>query len=152
MTKLIEVHSDKYARWVFDPTHPTQGRRFLNAHEQLHGLADKTVTITTVEPEFEPGIGILRLAHDEGYVDSVAKGFSGEWEGCRTDLGALALKMCGGTLVAIDGLLNPTPETEGVKTAVHFAGAKHHAQFSESSGFCVLADFAIAAHLATRSL
>jgi hypothetical protein len=25
------IHSDEYKNWIFDPTHPTQGRRFNNA-------------------------------------------------------------------------------------------------------------------------
>ena len=36
------------------------------------------------------------------------------------------------------------------KTAVHFPGAKHHAQYDYSSGFCVFADFALAADIATK--
>jgi hypothetical protein len=32
MSKSIYlVHSDKYKEWIFDETHPTQGRRFSNA-------------------------------------------------------------------------------------------------------------------------
>jgi acetoin utilization protein AcuC len=34
--------------------------------------------------------------------------------------------------------------------AIHFPGAKHHAQYDHSSGFCVFNDFAIAADIATR--
>jgi acetoin utilization protein AcuC len=33
---------------------------------------------------------------------------------------------------------------------VHFPGAKHHAQYDYSSGFCVFADFALAADIATK--
>lgn len=36
------------------------------------------------------------------------------------------------------------------KTAIHFPGAKHHAQYDYSSGFCVFADFALAADIATK--
>jgi len=30
---LTVVHSDDYAGWVFDASHPTQGRRFMNARD-----------------------------------------------------------------------------------------------------------------------
>ena len=36
------------------------------------------------------------------------------------------------------------------QTAIHFPGAKHHAQFDYSSGFCVFADFALAADIASN--
>jgi acetoin utilization protein AcuC len=36
-------------------------------------------------------------------------------------------------------------------TAIHFPGAKHHAQYDHSSGFCIFADFALAAEIATRN-
>jgi acetoin utilization protein AcuC len=36
------------------------------------------------------------------------------------------------------------------KLAIHFPGAKHHAQADHSSGFCIFADFAIAADIATK--
>jgi acetoin utilization protein AcuC len=40
--------------------------------------------------------------------------------------------------------------TGKAKTAIHFPGAKHHAQYDYSSGFCVFADFALAADIATK--
>jgi acetoin utilization protein AcuC len=68
-----------------------------------------------------------------------------EWQGPREDLSTLAALFAGGTLVALEKLLN-----EGFKTAIHFPGAKHHAQYDHSSGFCVFADFALAADIASR--
>ena len=66
-----------------------------------------------------------------------------EWAGQNEDLALLAQTFAGGTLVTLDALLNG--ET---LTAIHLPGAKHHAQFDHSSGFCVFADFAIAAKVA----
>ena len=51
----------------------------------------------------------------------------------------------GGTLTALELLLSGH-----AKTAIHFPGAKHHAQYDHSSGFCIFADFALAAEIATR--
>ena len=42
MSKSIYlVHSDKYKEWIFDETHPTQGRRFSNARDLLLEEASK---------------------------------------------------------------------------------------------------------------
>jgi acetoin utilization protein AcuC len=70
---------------------------------------------------------------------------TGQWDGARPDLSELAALFAGGTLVALNSLL-----TGKAKTAIHFPGAKHHAQYDYSSGFCVFADFAIAADIATK--
>ena len=34
MTTTI-IHSPAYAGWVFDPTHPTQGRRFIKGFDAI---------------------------------------------------------------------------------------------------------------------
>jgi acetoin utilization protein AcuC len=57
----------------------------------------------------------------------------------------LAALFAGGTLQAIELLLKGD-----CKIAIHFPGAKHHAQYDHSSGFCVFADLAIAADIATK--
>jgi acetoin utilization protein AcuC len=61
-------------------------------------------------------------------------------------LAELAAVFTGGTLVGLDALL-----TKKADLAIHFAGAKHHAQANTSSGFCIFNDFAIAAKLATSA-
>ena len=63
-----------------------------------------------------------------------------EWDTQNEELALLAQTFAGGTLVALDALLNGQ-----TLTAIHLPGAKHHAQFDHSSGFCVFADFAMAA-------
>ena len=35
------IHSDEYKNWIFDPFHPTQGRRFNNARDLLITSAKK---------------------------------------------------------------------------------------------------------------
>ena len=57
----------------------------------------------------------------------------------------MAALFAGGTLQALELLLKGD-----CKTAIHFPGAKHHAQFDHSSGFCVFADLALAADIATK--
>lgn len=141
MKDMIIVHSDEYANWIFDPTHPTQGRRFIKGYESIimHGNAHK-LTMETIEPQ-PVAASVLTEIHAPEYVNEVMNLHqSDEWEGQRPDMSYLANLFVGGTLQALDTLVNG--ET---LTAVHLPGAKHHAAYDHSSGFCVFADFAIAA-------
>jgi acetoin utilization protein AcuC len=140
------IHSDLYANWVFDPTHPTQGRRFINAKKLLEEQVRNTKTpLSIVEPRLVTKAELMRV-HSSQYIDEVLEShITGQWTGTRPDLSELAALFAGGTLVALDSLL-----TGKAKTAIHFPGAKHHAQYDYSSGFCVFADFALAADIATK--
>lgn len=148
MTKpdMILVHSDQHSGWVFDDGHPTQGRRYPNAYRELNDLAALNfLTIEESEPRTASFRDLLRVHHST-YIETVLKKHeSNEWNGQRPDLAALAALFAGGTLTALDHLI------EGdTLTAVHFPGAKHHAAYDHSSGFCVFNDFAIAADIATE--
>jgi len=89
---------------------------------------------------------VLHRVHSKEYVAQVIQNQeSGEWRGKRAELSELARLFVGGTLTALDALLKGK-----TKTVVHFPGAKHHAQYDRSSGFCVFNDFAIAADIATK--
>ena len=88
----------------------------------------------------------LERVHAPEYIEQVLDQYlSNEWDGERPDLVMLASQFVGGTLVALEALLSGR-----FRTAVHFPGAKHHAQHDSSSGFCVFNDFAIAADIATK--
>lgn len=139
---LVLIHSDEYANWVFDPNHPTQGRRFTLAKERLLDLAPESgVHVVEIESNYLPTLAQLRTVHDNSYIEeTLVDGRCGEWSGQRRDLSTIALRMAGGTILAAEELLKGT-----ALTAVNFAGAKHHAQFNRSSGFCVFNDFALAA-------
>ena len=145
---LALVHSDEYANWVFDPAHPTQGRRFINAAERLRELApEQGIEIAEIEADYFPSFEQLQYAHTLEHIErTLLDGESGEWAGTRRDLGTTALRMAGGTLLAVEALLQGR-----ALTAVNFAGAKHHAMPGHSSGFCVFNDFAIAARHVLRS-
>jgi len=129
---LALVHSDEYAAWVFDPAHPTQGRRFLKAAELLRELApEHSVEITEIEADYFPTFEQLQYAHTLEHIErTLLDGESGEWAGTRRDLGTTALRMAGGTILAVEAL---------------------HAMPGHSSGFCVFNDFAIAARHVLRS-
>lgn len=143
--KSILIHSENYANWVFDKGHPTQGRRFINAKNSLLDQVELSqVSLEIIEPRQATREELL-LCHSENHISNVIDQHkSGEWSGQRPDLSDLASTFVGGTITALYSLL------DGYKTAVHFPGAKHHAQEDRSSGFCVFADFAIAAHIATE--
>jgi len=145
-TTTVLVHRDQYANWIFDPTHPTQGRRFINARNQFVKLMkEDTVLFTEVEPRLATRAELERV-HAPNYIDEVLNDhLSGQWSGKRADLATLASTFVGGTLVALDALLN-----KKALTAIHFPGSKHHAQYDHSSGFCIFNDFAIAADMATK--
>lgn len=140
------VHTGEYKNWIFDPTHPTQGRRFSNARDLLTADAkEKGLDLVEVLPRPATEAELLRV-HTSDYVDEVLnQHLSSEWDGERADLANLALLFVGGTLIALDALL-----TKKSKLAIHFPGAKHHAQADHSSGFCIFNDFAIAADIATK--
>ena len=141
---LAVVHSDDYAGWVFNSLHPTQGRRFVNAMARLRELAPAAgVDLLDIDSDLLLGAETLALVHDPDYVEQVIiEGLSGEWSGSRPDLGRIAQRMAGGTLLAAQVLV-----AGGALTAVHFAGAKHHAMRDHSSGFCVFNDFALTAKM-----
>lgn len=145
MNDLVVVHHPDYANWKFDDKSPTQGRRFVNAYEKLFSYAGHDSSPLSVMPS-PASLEDLGRLHQGDYIDRVLiAGMSNEWKGSRKDLGELARLMAGGTLTAIEHLVKGT-----TKTAVHFAGAKHHAQYDQSSGFCVFNDFAIGADILTK--
>ena len=140
------VHSDRYKEWVFDSNHPTQGRRFTNARELLlESASDENIEIIEISPRPASNHELLRV-HTQSYIDEVlVENLSSQWDGQRPDLSELASLFVGGTLEALDLLL-----AGKTKLAIHFPGAKHHAQANYSSGFCIFNDFAIAADIASR--
>jgi acetoin utilization deacetylase AcuC-like enzyme len=146
MEDAIIVHSPDYANWIFDKSHPTQGRRFLHGRNRviIEGQ-NRQLNIDEFTPEI-PHTDDLLLVHDPIYVhDVTVKGLSDEWDGPRHDLGDLAKLFVGGTLTAVDLLLE-----EKTKLAIHLPGAKHHAMRDYSSGFCIFNDLAIAATKLTQ--
>jgi acetoin utilization protein AcuC len=118
----------------------------MNAMRLLtDSMSQKNIELTIVEPRIATRDELLRV-HSSRYIAEVLDDHkTGQWSGERADLSNLAALFAGGTLVALDALL-----TERANTAIHFPGAKHHAQYDYSSGFCIFADFALAADIATK--
>lgn len=108
-------------------------------------FSEKNIELTIVEPRLATRNELLRV-HSYRYIAEVLDDHkTGQWSGERADLSNLAALFAGGTLVALDALL-----TGKTNTAIHFPGAKHHAQYDYSSGFCIFADFALAADIASK--
>ena len=118
----------------------------MNAKKLLtESLSEKKTELTILEPRLVTRDELLRV-HSTKYIAEVLDDHqSGQWAGERPDLSNLAALFAGGTLVALDALL-----TGKTNTAIHFPGAKHHAQYDYSSGFCIFADFALSADIATK--
>lgn len=107
----------------------------------LEQATTKGLVVEERESNHFPERALLHPVHTPHYVDQVLnQGISNEWAGSRTDLGGLALRMAGGSFIAVDALLDGA-----ALTAVNFAGAKHHAMADHSSGFCVFNDHALVA-------
>ena len=103
-------------------------------------MDQENASFTEVEPRLATRQELERV-HSPEYLDEVLTSHvSSQWSGKRPDLATLASTFVGGTLVALDALLN-----KKARTAIHFPGSKHHAQYDHSSGFCIFNDFAIAA-------
>ena len=108
-------------------------------------MADSDSLFTELAPRPATRAELERV-HAPNYIDEVINSqVSSQWSGRRPDLATLASTFVGGTLTALDALLN-----KGARTAIHFPGSKHHAQYDHSSGFCIFNDFAIAADIATK--
>ena len=132
--------------WIFDPTHPTQGRRFINARDLLISIAKlQTIEIIEVLPRLATKTELQRV-HSPAYIEQVLEEhISDEWDGSRPDMSHLAALFVGGTLTALEALL-----AKKTNLAINFPGAKHHAQYNHASGFCIFNDFALAADIATE--
>jgi len=53
MEDAILIHSPEYANWIFDKTHPTQGRRFLHARNRLVLESQKRgINLWELPPEY----------------------------------------------------------------------------------------------------
>jgi len=140
------VHADEYKNWIFDSTHPTQGRRFTNARDLLISMAKvQEIEIVEVLPRLATKSELERV-HSPAYIKQVLDEHTcDEWDGARPDMSYLAALFVGGTLTALDALL-----AKKTNLAINFPGAKHHAQFDHASGFCIFNDFALAADITTK--
>lgn len=138
MTKLHIAYGNDYLDWRLGVNHPTNPERALFATELLtEELGEDNIEI--VLPKFnEDDIDRLYSIHSPEYVDEVVlDGIANDWVGENRVLGLTALKMFAGTARLVEKML-----AGEAKVAFNPQGAKHHAHYDYSHGFCVFNDLA----------
>ena len=138
--KLFVAYGDVYLDWVLSEEHPTNPVRAQKAVSFLGKRFPNDVEI--VEPKIKKtDRGSLLEVHDKIYVDEVLdRGSSHEWSGESLKLGKTALSMFAGTARLTELMLRGE-----ARVAFNPQGAKHHAHYDSSGGFCVFNDMAWAA-------
>jgi acetoin utilization protein AcuC len=146
MNNLVIAYSDTYLNWKLgsgDGSHPTNPVRAKLAVDYLEAeLPEFGVGYEIIEPTFEEGDRDRLLeVHSEQHVSMVLDtGTSAEWFGVSRSNAETAGLMFGGTVRLVEKMLS-----DGTRVAFNPQGAKHHAHYSKSSGFCVFNDMAWAA-------
>jgi acetoin utilization protein AcuC len=141
--KLTIAYSDDYLNWQLgagDGSHPTNPIRAKLATDYLVDELGDSVEI--IEPTIDAGDRErLESIHSPEFVSEVIdSGESADWYGKRPEMGVIATQMFSGTVRLVERIL-------AGETQVGFnpQGAKHHAQYAWSEGFCVFNDHAWAA-------
>lgn len=147
-TKLHIAYGDVYLGWKLGSdgsSHPTNPVRAQIATKLLTDEFPDTVILKPNATHLDRTR--LGFVHDEDYVSRVLDdGHSGEWHPDSIEKGQVALEMFAGTVRCVDAIL-----AGEAKVAFNPQGAKHHAQFDHSSGFCVFNDMAWAARILVAS-
>lgn len=141
MSKLHIAYDDVYLDWKLgsnDFKHPTNPLRAKYATDMLQQDYD----IEIVKPNATSSDRLLlESIHDSAYVSNVLDlGKSYEWRPENKHLGHVALEMFAGTVRLVELM-----SAGSIQVGFNPQGAKHHAQYNHSSGFCVFNDMAWAA-------
>lgn len=142
MNNRIHVaYDDVYLGWKLGTgryEHPTNPIRAKLATE----LLSKSNDIIVVRPDvFSLDRDLIESIHDKEYVSEVIdKGTCGQWSPADKHKGLVATHMFAGTVRLAEMIVD-----EKIKIGFNPQGAKHHAQYDYSSGFCVFNDMAYAA-------
>jgi acetoin utilization protein AcuC len=140
MTKLTISYSDDYLNWKLgngDGRHPTNAERArLATNILVEELGDG---VTVIEPTIMPNDRAeLESIHSPAYVAEVIdEGRADDWVGKSTTNGRTAFQMFAGTARLTEAII-----AGDIKVGFNPQGAKHHAQYAWSEGFCVFNDFA----------
>lgn len=131
------AYGDDYLDWQLGEKHPTNPERATLALELLKEELGNSIEV--IEPTIlASDVARLCEVHSSDYVREVLfDGESDEWIGSDLRLGRTALAMFAGTVRLTELML-----TGQTKVAFNPQGAKHHAQYNWSSGFCVFNDMA----------
>jgi acetoin utilization protein AcuC len=145
MKELTIAYSDDYLNWRLgskDGSHPTNPIRAKIAVELLEQELEGVVDFEVIEPTYKRrDRRAIESIHSARYVAEVIdEGKSYDWSGKDLLNGATAAQMFSGTARLVEKII-------AGETRVGFnpQGAKHHAQYDHSAGFCVFNDMAWAA-------
>lgn len=134
-------YGDEYLDWQLGAGHPTNPERALIATKLIEDILGKDAVNVIAPSATDSDIDKLLEVHSADYVSEVLDyGISGEWRGKNLTLGQTALSMFSGTARLVEAMLRGD-----TKVAFNPQGAKHHAGYDYSSGFCVFNDMAWAA-------
>lgn len=143
MKKNLHIaYGHDYLDWRLGGGHPTNPERATLATAFIeHNLGENEVTIVKPTVFVKEDVARLKEIHDAGYVNEVVYGGrSGEWFGESQLLGHTALTMFAGTARLVEKIIDGEADV-----AFNPQGAKHHAHYDTSGGFCVFNDMAWAA-------
>lgn len=140
MTKLTIAYSDDYLNWKLgsgDGTHPTNAERARLATNIL--VEEYGDAVDVIAPTVMPyDRAELETIHDADYVSEVVdEGLAHDWVGVNKVNGYTALQMFAGTARLTEKII-----AGEIKVGFNPQGAKHHAQYGWSEGFCVFNDMA----------
>lgn len=140
MTKLHIAYGDEYLNWRLGKSHPTNPERAKHAVSFLDSRWGKELAYVSPEIHKADRDKLLDIHSPEFVSEVLDFGISGDWSGKNLLLGETALHMFSGTARLVELMLSGEA-TIGFNPQ----GAKHHAQYDHSSGFCVFNDMAWAA-------
>lgn len=143
--QLGVAYSDDYLTWLLgngDGSHPTNPVRAQLATAML--VDELPGAVSVIDPA-SVNRALVREAlesrHDHDFVSRVIDdGVDGQWAGRRPEMGQTAMTMFAGTMALTHAMLDGS-----LTVGFNPQGAKHHAAFDGSSGFCVFNDMAWAA-------
>lgn len=135
------AYTDNYLDWQLN-NGATDPRRAQIAVDHLRDEMGDSLTV------LDPSVldrtelrRLIELVHDRDFVsDVIDEGRAGEFPEASNLLGRTAATMFAGTVVAVREIL-----AGNTRIAFNPQGAKHHARFDHSAGFCVFNDMAWAA-------
>lgn len=140
MTKLQIAYTPDYLKWNLgagDGSHITKPIRAKLATEYL--LDELGEDVEVIDPAVRSTDRLrVESVHSEDYVSQVLDEYiADDWVGRSQDNAETALKMFAGTARLVENIL-----AEDIKVGFNPQGAKHHAKYTHSEGFCVFNDMA----------
>ena len=139
MTRIPIIYSDSYYVDIGDHVFPTSKYRILKECIEKDDFLRERCEI--IPPE-EVGEKIVRMVHEDEYIDKLQTGSLSEEEILTMEVPysdtivKASLTCCGGTATTANYALER-------KVAVHLGGGFHHAFSDHGEGFCVLNDVAV---------